>query len=230
MQVQEETPTHTQDAANGSVPAPEDQQTGGASVVVHIAAAIVQRTCVPSFLSPINGADCHAAPVLHPSLPILACSFVRVLLCFRCSFCCCRCYAWGGCCCARYRHYRIRILARRFRVCTQQRAALLRHSSPFVAASRLLATGSLASPRGHRYSGRALAVPLLFLALVAGTAVVCAPCPHNQLHVRSMRAAHAHAITDTHKHVHTQARKRTQAHTRAHTHATNTHNHHTTTP
>lgn len=125
VQVQEETPTHTQDLVNGSVPAPEDQQTGGASLVVHIAAAIVQRT---------------------------------------------------------YRHYRIRILARRFRVCTQQRAALLRHSSPFVAASRLLATGSLASPRGHRYSGRALAVPLLFLALVAGTAVVCAPCTHNQLH------------------------------------------------
>ncbi len=198
-------------------------------MVVHIAAAIVQRTCVPCFLSPINGADCHAAPVPHPSLPILACSFVRVLLCFRYlsrSFCCCRCYAWGGCCWARYRHYRIRILARRFRVCTQQRTALLRQSSPFVAASRLLATGSLASPRGHRYSGRALAVPLLFLALVAGTAVVCAPCTHNQLHVRPMHAARAHTNTDTR--MHTRAQEHKRAHTR--THSRNTHVDHTTTP
>jgi hypothetical protein len=67
VQAQDETPAHTQDVVNGSVPAPEDQQTGGASLVVHIAAAIVQRTCVPCFLTPINGADCHAATVPHPS-------------------------------------------------------------------------------------------------------------------------------------------------------------------
>jgi hypothetical protein len=66
---------------------------------------------------------------------------------------------------------------------------MVQHPTPFLAASRLLIAGS----HGQRLPGDRLRLvpwwrrhgtPLLFLALTAATATVCAGCSHDELHVR----------------------------------------------
>jgi hypothetical protein len=201
-------------------------------LVVHIAAAIVQRTCVPCFLSPINGADCHAAPVPHPSLPILAYSFVRALLFLLVVD-------------------TLILLLPVLRVgwvLLGQVPALPHpnlgspvsgvHPTAGCPAAALVSVCCSLSPASHWVTGVAPGSSLQWPRLGRPLAVPCPRgwdcCGVRTVHPQSApRTSHARS-TCTQKHRHTQARMHTRAqeHKRTHTrtHSRNTHIDHTTTP